>query len=401
MRFLRAALVATLLAGCGEEATSPSTHEQPTLALATAAGPLSFRQVSTGRGHACGVTTDDRAYCWGYSLWGQLGHGSYGGPEECNTHPCSSRPVAVVGGLRFRSVSTGDEHSCGVTTDNRVYCWGRNTEGQLGDGTQNGSATPVAVAGTRRFREVTAGGAHTCAITTTDLAFCWGYNKSGQLGIGTTTDQLTPARVLGGLLWRQLSAGAIHTCGRTTADRAYCWGNNTKGELGNGSTTPRLKPAAVSSGLQFRQIDAGFNHTCAVTSSGYRAYCWGGNDVGGIGDGTRTTRLTPTPVVDTRRYDQVSAGGFHTCGVLRTSGKGMCWGAGVAGQLGNGTRFRRATPTPVSGSLLLAQISAGFGSTCAVTTGSRAYCWGDNFPGQLGDGTTDSHLAPTAVAPPT
>ena len=404
MQFLRVALVATLLAGCGEEATSPSTDEQATPSLSTAAGALSFRQVSAGREHTCGVTTDNLAYCWGLANYGQLGNGSVEGPEECNTYPCSSKPLAVVGGLRFRSVSAGDRHTCGVTTENRAYCWGRGSEGQLGDGKLIWSnPSPVAVAGTRRFREVSVGGEHTCGITVTDLALCWGANYRGELGDGTTSNRASPVRVLGGLTWRQLSAGASHNCGLTTTGRAYCWGQNSNGQAGNGSTAARiLKPAAVSGGLSFRQIAAGFNHSCAVTSTDYRAYCWGTNG-GALGDGTTTNRLTPTAVADTRRFDHVSAGIGHTCGVTRTA-RGVCWGTNGNGQLGNGTTYRRATPTPVAGSLVFAQVSAGFGFSCAVTTESRAYCWGTNYSGQIGDGAGTSksqYLVPNEVVQPT
>lgn len=209
----------------------------------------------------CGVTTNDRAYCWGLGDYGQLGYGTLEEPETCNTNPCSTRPVAVLGGLRFRSVSAGDRHSCGVTTENRAYCWGRGSEGQLGDGNPSGSPTPVAVAGTRRFREVRVGGEHTCAITTTDLALCWGTNSRGELGDGTASNRATPVRVLSGLVWRQLSAGASHNCGVTTTGRVYCWGQNS----------------------------TGFAFSCGVTTSS-RAYCWGDNYYGELGDGSGETR---------------------------------------------------------------------------------------------------------------
>jgi hypothetical protein len=155
---LALALVAAL--GCREDAQSPTAPESE-LALATTGttAALSFRQVSAGGsptdpGHACGVTTDDRAYCWGNNEDGQLGNGTNSGPEVCNeTWPCSIRPVAVLGGLRFRHVSAGGHSTCGITTDDKAYCWGYNANGQLGDGTQIRRLTPVAVAGGRRFRQ--------------------------------------------------------------------------------------------------------------------------------------------------------------------------------------------------------------------------------------------------------
>ena len=396
--------------GCRENAESPTgpaaTAPETTPALATAAGTLSFTQVSvgggpTGGGHSCGVTTDDRAYCWGDNEHGQLGNGTNSGPEDCNGWPCSIRPVAVLGGLRFDHVSAGGNHSCGVTTDNRVFCWGYNPNGALGDGTTTTRLTPVAVAGGRHFRQVRAGNGHTCAITPLDVAFCWGYNAKGQLGDGTTTRRLTPVRVAGGHSWRQLSGGAGHTCGVTTDDRPYCWGNNSDGQLGDGTTTDRLKPVTVSGGLLFRQIDAGFHHTCAVRTTDDRAYCWGLNQDGALGDGTTTRRLRPVAVLGTRHFDQVDAGGNHTCGVT-LAGRGLCWGANPVGQLGNGLIFHRLTPTPLAVDLSLTQVSAGSGFTCGVTTVDRAYCWGDNTYGQLGRGssTDGGSLIPIPVVGP-
>ncbi|HEY7613055.1 MAG TPA: hypothetical protein VH764_08665, partial [Gemmatimonadales bacterium] len=223
-RFAPFLLAAAL--GCGDDAQPPSAPDLDATPAVETAAQLSFRQISAGGGssgdlHTCGVTTDDRAYCWGANLWGQLGVGSNSGPDDCG-NPCSKRPVAVQGGLRFRHVSAGDRFTCGITTDDRAYCWGRNVEGQLGDGTETIRFRPVPVAGGRRFRQVRAGASHTCAITPADVAFCWG---SGALGDGAIAQHSTPVRVAGGLRWRLLSVD-LHTCGVTTDDRAYCWGVN-------------------------------------------------------------------------------------------------------------------------------------------------------------------------------
>jgi len=151
--------------------------------------------------------------------------------------------------LAFYQVSAGAVHACGVTTDNRAYCWGWNFHGQLGDGSTTNHRTPVAVAGTLRFRQVSASSTNTCGVTTDNRAYCWGYNAIGQLGIGTSTGpescntlicSTKPVAVLGGLSFRQLSAGQVHTCGKTPADVAYCWGDSGTGS-GN-ETTPTPVP---------------------------------------------------------------------------------------------------------------------------------------------------------------
>ena len=392
-----AAMAAALGCSDGPQApTTPAEPAAPALAAASATTALSFIQVSLGFSHTCGVTTDNRAYCWGGNNYGQLGNGT-------TTYTTSqTTPVAVEGGLRFRHVSAGYDHTCGLTTGDRVYCWGLNMWGQVGDGTKGGDnwrTSPVPVAGDRRFRQVRAGWSHTCAITPTDVAFCWGYNGHGQLGDGTITaaGRAAPVRVLGGLRWSQLTGGGEHTCGVTTGNRLYCWGLNENGQLGDGSTTERLAPRAVSGGREYRQVDAGgLAHTCA-TSTADVAYCWGWNGFGQLGDGTTTQRPTPGAVAGLRRFDHLNAGHYHTCGVT-LAGRTFCWGRNDQGQLGDGTTAQHLKPVQTGVGLDMRQVSGGLYHTCGVTTADRAYCWG--AAGLLGDGTTIRHLTPVPVAAP-
>ena len=276
-----AAVAATLVAGCRDDADSPTAPLEPgapSPAINAAAGALPFRQVSGGGWyHTCGVTADDRAYCWGYNFHGLLGLGTSLAPDYCfDFNDCSSRPIAVAGGLRFRSISAGGEHTCGVTNADRADCWGDNYRGQLGVGVglpscdeygggYGCSDRPLAVRGGLLFRNISAGAFHTCGVTTDGLAYCWGGNFDGELGDGTTTDRPRPVAVAGGRHFREVSTGDYHTCGVTTDDRAYCWGANGFGELGDSTTEYRVRPGG-SSGRADRQIAAGAFHTCAVTT---------------------------------------------------------------------------------------------------------------------------------------
>lgn len=156
-------------------------------------GGLAFRSVSAGTTHTCGVTVENAAYCWGANPNGQLGIGTNTGPENCHNDPqtfwaCSTHPVLVVRGLTFRDVSAGSDHSCGVTFENVAYCWGSNSDGQLGIGSTTGpqrcfvfrseltdpcSTRPVPVAGGLAFSSVSAGRGHSCGVTVQKLAYCW------------------------------------------------------------------------------------------------------------------------------------------------------------------------------------------------------------------------------------
>jgi alpha-tubulin suppressor-like RCC1 family protein len=395
--------------GCREDIGSPTAPDLGPALEGTPAVTLSFRQVSAGFAHACGVTTDDRAFCWGFNDKGQLGIGTNAGPQRCSGIACSTRPVAVAGGLRFRQVSAGggdftnSGHSCGVTTANRVFCWGDNRDGQLGDGTFRNRLVPVRVdAVGLEFRGVSAGVRHTCGVTTDNRVFCWGNNGQGRLGDGTIgIDRPRPVAVTGDLFFRQVSPGADYTCGVTTANRAFCWGNDSFGQLGT-TGAPQGIPVAVSGGHRFRQVTTSmaFHHpfTCAVTTDD-RAFCWGIGEFGELGNGEdlNVVHYSPTAVAGGLLFRQVNANDNHTCGVT-TGNLSYCWGANHQGQLGDGTTTRHVVPAPVAGGLQFRRTDGGQNFSCAVTTDDRAFCWGDNRLGQLGDGTKTDRLRPTPLA---
>jgi len=213
------------------------------------------------------------------------------------------------------------------------------------------------------FASVTAGGAHTCALTAAGAAWCWGRGESGQLGVPVPTTtcptdsgpfpcSMTPVAVGGGLTFTRLAGGVAHSCGLVADGSAYCWGSNAAGQLGDGLTANRTAPAPVSTSLKFVALAAGAQHTCGLTNDG-TALCWGRNDRGQLGDGTTALRTLPTPVLTDERYRAIGAGGSsigQTC-ALTASGAASCWGDNERGQLGNGTRdvLSHALPAPVTG----------------------------------------------------
>jgi alpha-tubulin suppressor-like RCC1 family protein len=250
-----------------------------------------------------------------------------------------------------------------------------------------------------QFGQLSTLSAHTCGVTTDNLAYCWGYNLQGQVGDGTKKHpRLAPTAVVGMRRFRQVSGGVAHTCAVTLNHRAFCWGENRSGQLGDGTTTPRRRPEPVVGGLQFRQIVTGTAHTCGITLDDV-AYCWGENFGGELGDGTiNPGRPTPGPVAGTLHFRQLSVGSLHTCG-LTTTDQIFCWGSNLSGQLGDGTTTDRTSPVQVTGGLRFRQVGAGTGHTCGLTLDKRAYCWGDNSFGAVGDGSSgNQRLVPVAVA---
>jgi alpha-tubulin suppressor-like RCC1 family protein len=274
------------------------------------AGNHQFRTISAGGTHSCGVDLAGDAWCWGDNTYGQLGNMSHGGT--------SSSPVRVAGGNSWASISTGQWHSCGITTTGNLLCWGHGVWGQLGvtysllppecDTSHFRCATsPRQVQPGTKFSMVSAGYAHSCATTTAGAAYCWGSNGAGQLGDGnfsgvpTSTSRDTPVLVYGGHTFANISAGMGYSCGVTTAGKGYCWGSNWHGKLGDGGPVGygySREPIAVATSYTFASISAGYHHTCGVTPwsySGNVLLCWGINSDGQLGDGTINT--TSTPVV--------------------------------------------------------------------------------------------------------
>lgn len=251
------------------------------------------------------------------------------------------------------------------------------------------------------FEQVAAGGVHTCGVATDTRGYCWGGNNSGAVGDRTTTQRQTPVLIVGGLQFRQISAGSGNggtTCGVTIAYKAYCWGANNYGQIGDGTTTTRLRPVPVAGGQLFRRIDSEFFHTCGVSYPDNKAYCWGYNFYGQLGDGTTTNRLKPAAVVGTLRFRLVSTGGVHTCGVT-TNDRAFCWGWNRYGQIGdNTTTIRRLRPTLVVGGQQFRQVDAGNYHTCGATTSSIAFCWGYGRDGQVGNGKAYLSFTPKRVA---
>lgn len=397
--FIVGALVAAIVA-CSDQ-SGPRVRETATVSLVA-------EDLST-----CALTTNGSAFCWGADSAGQLGIGD---PWECSAyangcveaHGGTSHllPVAVSGGHRFAALSGAGNFTCAASPEGQSFCWGGTWYGTLHD------SVPVAVPAAPLFASISAGALDACGLMPSGKAYCWGDNASGEVGTGDVATHATPVAVAGGLTFSTLTVGPDHACGLTAQGNAYCWGAAGFGEIGNGSTPPMLQttPAPVSGGLHFKSLSAGNVYTCGVTT-GNKAYCWGFNLDGALGDSAVIHTTTPTAVAGGIAFSSISTWGTNgnsgtTCG-LTPSGKAYCWGDDSRGQLGGasvtplGCNAGRATcatsPVPVSGNLTFSTIAVGGWHVCGVTTDGGIYCWGANDYGQLGNGTTADSPVPQRV----
>ncbi len=317
-------------------------------------------------------------------------------------------------------VAAGGRHSC-VLESGKLFCWGANDRGQLGDGGLEARSIPDDVLGDADFVQVAAGVSHSCAVTRSGDAYCWGNDERGQLGDATTTSRNIPALVAGNLKFREVRAGLAYSCGLTTGGSVACWGANESGQLGNGSTGMHTSPDVIEN-RRFVAVATGWKHACAIGTDGL-AYCWGDNSYGQLGDGTNKRNMNPSPAIGNVRFTSIAAGSSHTCAVAE-SGEVYCWGRNSSGQLGtNGTvsaaastaasiaasggagnttsaTADRSVPTAVESSTRFMSVTAGSVHTCARTRAGAAYCWGQNSYGQLGDGTTVDRKTPVRVLGP-
>ncbi|NNE72386.1 MAG: hypothetical protein HKN26_01860, partial [Acidimicrobiales bacterium] len=177
-----------------------------------------------------GLLTGCTGYVWGDNTFGQLGDGTTAGN--------SSVPVAEASASEWFVLAAGERHTCGVKDDLSLWCWGRNDRGQIGNGIKGTIETsPVQVGAGTSWLNVSPGWDHTCAIDLAKRLWCWGRNSAGQLGVGDVTERLSPTQVGTDTDWTSVTLSAFSTCGIRTTDDLYCWGANTFGELGLGDTT--------------------------------------------------------------------------------------------------------------------------------------------------------------------
>jgi alpha-tubulin suppressor-like RCC1 family protein len=397
------------LAGLGSLAAAP----------ASAAPARSTPSVAAGNAHSC-VLHHGRAYCWGENDFGQLGNGS----TAASSIPVPVDTGGVLAGRTLTQISAGGGgglDTCALDSGGRVYCWGSDSDGGLGDGSDGGSSSvPVAVTTSgalagKTITQVSTGSDGGCVLDSAGAAFCWGDNDFGELGDGGTASSSVPVAVrrngvLAGQVLTQVTAGLQDTCALDRAGAAFCWGDNGFLELGDGGSEPfSAVPVAVDrsgvlAGQSLTQISAGWQYECALDAVG-TAFCWGSGALGQAGTTASgvPVAVNASGVLAGQSLTQVSVGFGAAC-ALNRAGAAFCWGDNGSGELGNSSTVSSAAPVAVDARGVLAgktltQITAGAFHNCAADTAGAAYCWGDNNQGDLGNGSTVQSNVPVLAGP--
>lgn len=376
----------------GQLGDGTSTNRRSPVAISSLG--VGVRSLALGRNHSCALTMQGRVMCWGMNSVGQLGDGT-------TTARTTPGDVSALGS-DIQAIAAGDQHTCALKTNGQVLCWGSNNFGQLGQANTGTEFRTTPVAATSLGAEVLqviAGTQSTCAIHRQGSMSCSGRNDRGQVGDGTTAQRNTFVTVqLGESSVASASAGAFHVCAQTLTNGAICWGDNSYGQLGDGNMAAQFAPVRVQ-GLtgNLRAIATGDDHACAITELG-AVQCWGDNTFGQIGDGTTIDRQSPTQVIGlTQGVTSLAAGTQHNCAALST-GRVMCWGINQGRQLGDGSTNSRSLPVEVAGlSGAIRTLVAGGDFSCAALQSGTVKCWGSNESGQLGNGTTIAATGPVDV----
>ena len=368
MRFVPrlVATVGLLAMACARDAAPPSAPTGGERISGTAGSPNDVTHIDCGDFHACAALRDGTARCWGRDREGELGDGDRSDADQ-------KRPVVVVGLAGVEELALGATFSCARLRDKTVTCWGSGKI--LGDGREVSKIAPTAVVGLRDVVELRAGGYVACARTAAGAARCWGL-AAAEEGVPTADVEA-------------LSVGAAHACARMKDGSARCWGEGAWGGHKERSfSTPKIRGVTG--------IATGDSFACALLDEG-KATCWGRNDQGELGSTSdQEDHATPLPVGGLVGAVELAAAESHVCARL-TDASVRCWGSNTEGELGRGTRSAEERPGAVQGLDHVSDIALGADYGCATTVDGALYCWGNNHDGQIGDGTNESRFTPVRI----
>ena len=378
----------------------------------------SIIKISLGDSHSAVLTSIGKVYIWGRNSDRQLGDGT---TVNKNTPIDITSQFNLNVGEKITDIALGWLNSSALTSDGRIFVWGYNEYGQIGDGTIDTIYFPKDI--TSQFNlnigetitQVSLGWMHSSLITSEGRIFVWGRNNHGQLGDGTYVDSLVPKDITSqfglavGEGVTEVSLGYYSSSALTSSGRMFTWGYNYYGQLGNGMMTQKNTPQDITSqfglntGEKIVGISMGDSHTSAITSES-RIFTWGRNNYGQLGDDT-LDQLSPMDITSefslnlSETFTQLSLGRYHSS-VLTSEGRYFIWGYNNSGQLADGTNIEKKTPIEITSQFnlnpgdIISKVSLGGYHSSLLTSDGEIFLWGYNTYGQLGDATYASRYLP-------
>ena len=347
---------------------------------------IEFKEIYAGESYTLAIDKEERLWSWGYNGTGQLGDG---------TKVDRTNPLKIKEENKFIKVSAGEYHVMAIDEEGNLWTWGRNENGQLGDGTTVDNANPIKLNISKKFKQISAGYDYSMAIDNEGNLWTWGYNNYGQLGDGTKIQRTLPVQVKNELKFIQIATYGHHSMAIDNKGNLWTWGRNDYGQLGDGTKTDKTSPVQIKAGTKFKQISAGNYHSLAIDNEGNLWTC-GWNRDGQLGDGTKTDKTSPVQIKAGTKFKQISAGHYHSL-AIDSEGNLWAWGYNYKGSLGDGTATNRTSPVQIKAGTKFTQVLAGNKHSFAIEENGKIWGMGYNYYGQLGDGTTTDRLIPVQI----
>jgi len=334
------------------------------------------KMAAAGFEHSLALHYDGTLWAWGRNTHGQLGDG---------TMTARTSPVRVMDSVIF--IAAGQNHSFAIMDDGSLWGWGLNSHGHLGDGTNIDRNIPVRIA--EDIKYVSSGWGHTLALDFNGVLWAWGVNSSGQVGDGTSIDRYSPITIMDNVIY--VSAGQDHSLAILNDDSLWAWGNNEVGQLGNQSTDTHYEPVRVME--RVKSVSGGGQHTIAIRTDN-SLYAWGRNSEGQLGNSSTISRHYPTLIMESVMH--ISAGGLHSMAIC-AEGHLFSWGSNAAGQVDYSMSRIVNEPKLILRDITGIMAGGGNGHSLAISASGTLSAWGANNYGQLGNGTNSGQTAPTNV----
>ena len=292
---------------------------------------ITFVQLSSGYNHSAGIDNEGKLWTWGYNIWGSLGDG---------TRIQKNKPIKIMENKTFKKVIASDYSTVAIDINDEIWRWGRDY------GSNSGQIYTPQKLDFKIEYSLISGDSHYLFLDNQKRLWGFGCNYRGQLGDGTTITRTNPVQIKPETQFTQVSAGMDFSLAIDSKGNLWSWGKNDYGQLGDGTTAGKTLPEQIKIEAKFTQISAGRNHSIAIDNEG-NLWSWGYNNKGQLGNGTTTTKLNPIKIMEDVKFEKIYTTSFSSF-AIDINGKLWSWGNNGYGELGDGTTTNRLTPVQIN-----------------------------------------------------